>query len=100
MRDVEKATPSAVKGGGSAPSDNGVPVLSSDEKKNLQRIVQKHEKRISELEQEIKRFESKMTDPAFFNKPGSDTDMKKYGDLKSELDVVFNEWERALEQLG
>jgi ATP-binding cassette, subfamily F, member 3 len=100
MRDVEKSTPSTAKGGVSAPPDNAVPVLSSDEKKNLQRIVQKHEKRISELEQEIKRYESKMTDPAFFNKPGSDSDMKKYGDLKSELDVVFNEWERALEQLG
>jgi ATP-binding cassette, subfamily F, member 3 len=100
MRDVEKSTPTTAKSGGAAPEDNGVPVLSSDEKKNLQRIVQKHEKRISELEQEIKRYESKMADPAFFSKPGSDAEIKKYGEIKSELDVVYNEWERAMEQLG
>ncbi len=96
MRDVEKRTTS---GGGRA-TDNGVQVLGSEEKKLLQRAVQKAEKRISELEGELGKWEQKMADPAFYNKPESGEAIKKYNNLKAELETVYGEWELAVERLG
>ncbi|HRI59141.1 MAG TPA: ABC-F family ATP-binding cassette domain-containing protein, partial [Saprospiraceae bacterium] len=52
MRDVEKR--STVNGG--RLTDNGAPALGSEEKKQLQRAVQKAEKRIGELEGEMGKF--------------------------------------------
>jgi ATP-binding cassette subfamily F protein 3 len=100
MRDVEKATAiSSAKGGGSR-SDNGVQVLGSEEKKQLERAVQKQEKRIAELEVEIGKWEQKLADPEFYSKPGANNDLKKYGDLKADLAKVYGEWEAAVERLG
>jgi len=99
MRDVEKATVLG-KNNGFAATDRGVVTLSSEDKKQLQRTVQKTEKRISELETEIKKFENTMANPDFFNRPDSQSAMKKYGDVKAELTKVYSEWELAVEQLG
>jgi ATP-binding cassette subfamily F protein 3 len=99
MREVEKASPSPSKGGG-AKSDNGVQTLSSEEKKQLERTVQKHEKRIADLEAEVKKFEGQMADPEFYARTDSNDKLKKYNTLKSELQGVYAEWERAVEQLG
>jgi ATP-binding cassette, subfamily F, member 3 len=98
MREIEKRSVQGNNGQGIA--DFGVEALSAEDKKALQRNVQKHEKRISELEQDITRFEAQMADPAFFTKPGADSDMKKYGDLKNELAITYNAWEKAVEELG
>lgn len=96
MREIEKRTVQA----GQRASDNGVEALSAEDKKNLQRNVQKHEKRISELEKDISRFEAIMADPTFFTKPNANADMKKYGDLKNELAETYSAWEKAVEELG
>ncbi len=96
MRDVEKRTKTA----GNASSDRGVVVLGSEEKKNLQRIVQKHEKRIAVLESELGVFEKQMEDPEFYNRAESNDKIKKYNTLKAELDTIYAEWESAVEQLG
>ncbi len=96
MRDVEKRT----KDGGQPASDNGVPALGAEEKKVLQKVVQKHEKRISELESELTKFEGQMAVPDFYNRPESGDKIKKYNNLKAELETVYAEWERAVEQLG
>jgi valyl-tRNA synthetase len=77
-----------------------VQVLGSEEKKLLQRAVQKAEKRISELEGELGKWEQKMADPAFYNKPESGEAIKKYNNLKAELETVYGEWELAVERLG
>ena len=101
MRDVEKrSAPSAVAASGHARADAGVPALSSEEKKQLERAVQKAEKRIADLENEIGKWEAKMAEPDFYSKPSADGDLKKYGDLKTELSRVYGEWEAAVEQLG
>ena len=100
MRDVEKRAVAARASNGSGRSDNGVVVLSSEDKKNLQRTVQKTEKRITELESEIGKFEAKMADPSFYNRPDANDSLKKYADLKSELTKVYGEWESAVEQLS
>jgi ATP-binding cassette subfamily F protein 3 len=74
--------------------------LNPEEKKVLQRAVQKTEKRIAELETEIKVVEVKMADPNFYGKPDSDAVLKKYGELKASLEQVYKEWELAVEELG
>jgi ATP-binding cassette subfamily F protein 3 len=96
MRDVEKSTKS---GGYSAP-DDGVIVLGTEEKKQLQRQVQKAEKRIGELEEALQKMEGDMTGSDFYSRPESNDMMKKYGDLKAELAQVYADWEQAVEKLA
>jgi len=96
MRDVEKRT----KTGGNAASDQGVVVLGTDEKKNLQRIVHKHEKRIADLESELGTFEKQMSDPDFYNRTEANDKINKYNKLKAELEAIYAEWEAAVERLG
>ncbi len=98
MRDVEKRSGSSCSSGHRS-SVSGVVVLSSEEKKQLQRVVQKAERRISELEGEISTLEQKMADPNFYGSAESDKVLKKYGDLKAELSQTYGEWEKAVEQL-
>ena len=96
MREVEKRT----KTNGASSSDDGIVVLGSEEKKQLQRVVQKAEKRIADLEADIKTVEIKMADPEFYNRSESQSTLQKYKTLKAELDTVLTEWEQAVEQLG
>lgn len=99
MRQVEMRTTTS----GNAVADDvaskaGI-ALSAEDRKNLQRIVQRNEKRIAELEAEIKTIESQMANPDFYNRPESQSVLKKYSDRKNELDTVYVEWESAVEQL-
>jgi ATP-binding cassette, subfamily F, member 3 len=96
MRDVEKRT----KTTGQKASDNGLQVLGAEEKKQLERAVQKAEKRIADLESEVKKFEEKMADPEFYNRPDANDHMKKYADLKQNLATEYADWEKVVEQLG
>ena len=66
----------------------------------MQRQVQKAERRISELEAELKTIENKMAEADFYTRPESNEVLKKYSDRKAELDKVYSEWETAVEQLG
>ena len=96
MREVEKRT----RSGGQSTGDTGVQVLGSADKKQLERNVQKAEKRIAELEAEVKKMESLMADPEFYNQKDAESRMKQYADLKSTLSGVYSEWETAMERLG
>jgi len=107
MRDVEKRT--AVDAVARAAADNGrsngngnaaAVVISPEEKKQLQRLVHKSERRISELEAELKTIEVKMAEADFYNRPESQEVLKKYTASKAELDTIYAEWETAMEQLG
>jgi ATP-binding cassette subfamily F protein 3 len=107
MRQVEMRTAAPrlaqATNGSSAGTDDagkGGVALSAEDRKNLQRAVQKSEKRIEELESEIKKIEITMADPEFYTKPESNTVLKKYQDHKSELETVMTTWEKALEQLA
>jgi ATP-binding cassette subfamily F protein 3 len=99
MREIEKRSTlnqqAAAAAAAAAP-----PSLNGEERKQLERAVQKHERRISELEAELKKWEDKMADPEFYSKPTADADLKKYSDLKTELSKVYTEWEAAAEKLG
>jgi ATP-binding cassette, subfamily F, member 3 len=104
MRQVEMRTRTTdpKTNGYAAPDESGKggANLSPEEKKNLQRTVQRTEKRIGELEAEIKSIESDMADSDFYNRPGSQAILKKYDERKSELTTVLSEWEHAVEMLG
>ncbi|MEY4205031.1 MAG: hypothetical protein RL013_2735 [Bacteroidota bacterium] len=96
MREVEKRT----KSGGQSTGDTGVQALGSADKKQLERNVQKAEKRIAELEAEVKKMEALMANPEFYNQKDAESKMKQYADLKTALSGVYSEWETAMEQLG
>ena len=102
MRSTVDGGRSTVDGGRSTANGagNGKPVLNPEEKKALQRTVQRTERRISELEAEMKTLESKMAEPDFYNRKESQEVLKKYNDRKAEMDTVYAEWETAVEQLG
>ncbi len=95
MRDVEMRTVNGAINGAAKGKE-----LNAEEKKALQRNVQKSEKRIADLEQEIKGIESKMEAADFYMKPEADAVMKKYADLKAELQKEYASWELAVEQIG
>jgi ATP-binding cassette subfamily F protein 3 len=101
MREVEMRTnkPNSGTKSGTDNANKGGVALSPEVKKNLQRTVQKSEKRIEELESAIKKIEIDMAVEDFYTKPNSSTTMQRYQDHKSELSQVMNDWENAVMQL-
>jgi ATP-binding cassette subfamily F protein 3 len=97
MREVEKRTKPT---GGYAAPDDGVEALNAEQKKQLQRTVQKVEKRIGELESAIHQLEGVMGTDDFYHKPEAPKILREYDSLKSELTSAVSEWESALERLG
>jgi hypothetical protein len=45
-------------------------------------------------------MEGDMTGADFYSRPESNDMMKKYGDLKAELAIVYADWEQAVEKLS
>ncbi len=85
----------------SAPQSNrATSPLSSEERKQLQRQVQRAEKRIAEIERELKQIEEQMSQPDFYNHPEHQQTLKRYQTNKAELEHWFQTWEEASEQLG
>ena len=101
MREVEKRTVSS-NGNSTSSGDsrNKGGAVMTEEEKQLQKAVQRSEKRISEIETEIKKMEVKMGEPDFYSKPESTAFLQKYQEKKEELTKVYAEWETAVEQLG
>ena len=102
MRQVEMRTILKASGGNSAGTDDsakGGSALSAEDRKNLQRTVQKSEKRIEELESMLKTIETTMADADFYGKPEADQVLKKYNAHKTELEQVMAEWEVAVGKL-
>lgn len=71
------------------------PSLSYEDRKKLMRAIDRAEKQVEKLEQKIIDFEDKMTDPSFYEKDDADKELKKYGQLKSDLDEAMEAWEEA-----
>ncbi len=103
MRQVEMRTVSGGNNSGYSAADTGDKAgvaLSAEDRKQLQRTVQRTERRISEIEAELKTMEGKMAEADFYSRPESQEVLKKYSDRKAELERVYAEWETAVEQLG
>lgn len=100
FRDLE-LNPSG-KGGGQAPKremSREEKKALQQEKKRLQRVIQYAERDIEELEKKMAKLETDMADPAFFERPDSNTVMTGYNRMKEELQMKNREWEEAVESL-
>ncbi len=71
-----------------------------DEKKQLQRQAQRAEKRIAEIEAELKKMEEQMGQTDFYNRPDHQQTLERYRVSRAELERCYAEWEAATEQLG
>jgi ATP-binding cassette, subfamily F, member 3 len=89
MREVEKMT--VIKN--NAPQ-NGSSVNDA-EKKKLERNIQNHERRISELETQLATIEKEMGKDNFYTRTDSQQVLNKYNTLKTELDTEMEKWEMA-----
>jgi ATP-binding cassette subfamily F protein 3 len=87
MREVEMRTRQAAS----------QPALSADEKKTVQRTVQKHEKRIAELESEINKIEVRMGEEGFYTAADCQEVTSRYNGLKEALSQEYQSWEAAVE---
>jgi len=74
--------------------------LSADEKKQLQRQLQRAEKRIAEIEAEMKRLEEQMGHGDFYTRPDYQQTLDRYQSHKDELERWYREWESAGERLS
>lgn len=97
MRAVEM-TPSSQKN--SKASANGTPAppkkeLSYEERKYMQRTINKAEKRVAKLEEAIKALESKMADPEFYLSDKAADLTKQHAQKKEELEEAVEAWEMA-----
>ncbi|MBI1192512.1 MAG: ATP-binding cassette domain-containing protein [Bacteroidetes bacterium] len=70
--------------------------LERDEK-SQRKLVEKHEKRIAELETELAELESKLRDPSFFQNADPQV-FQRYENNKAALAVEMAAWEKASEQ--
>ncbi len=73
---------------------------SPEEKKQLQRQMQRAEKRIAEIEAELKAMEAQMGTADFYTRPDHTQTLERYQNSKRELERWYAEWEAACEQLG
>ncbi len=71
-----------------------------EEKKQLQRQVQRAEKRIAEIEAELKKMEEQMGQTDFYSRPDHQQTLERYRANQAELERCYAEWEAATEQLG
>jgi len=94
MREVEMRSAKAAKA-----KAEEKPSMDYDTRKKLQRAVQNAERKIEKLEKSIEAFELKMSDSAFYQQPDSDAEMKKYQQLKKDLDDAMEAWDAATEAL-
>ncbi len=91
MRDVEKRQVNGSKIQASTPNK----VLSYEERKKWMRQVSNAEKKIEKLEEKIASLESQMARPDFYESDGAEKKMKRYQDLKKELEEEMKNWEEA-----
>ena len=84
MRDVQTATNKNNK--------NGAEVK---DKSKLERVVKNSEKRIAELEAQIKKISDEMGHPDFYNRLDYPKTVLKFDTLKKELDTELEIWDNA-----
>lgn len=70
------------------------------ELKPLKNKNKKLEDQIAALEGEQEELEGKMADPSFFQNPNSAEEMKRYDNIKKELEDVYAEWSEVSDQLA
>ncbi|MCS6928288.1 MAG: ABC-F family ATP-binding cassette domain-containing protein [Saprospiraceae bacterium] len=104
MRQVELRTPqhSGTPEHSATPkrSNQAASARSSEDKKQLQRQLQRAEKRITEIEAELKKMEALMEQPDFYTRSDYQQILERYYAARKELEHYYTEWETAVEQLS
>lgn len=75
------------------------PTLSYEERKKMLRTIDRAEKNVASLEEKIAKWEVKMADPAFYQSPDVEEQMKDYGQLKQALEAAMETWEAAQSEI-
>ena len=83
-----------------APKPIERPVVSDQEKKNMQRRFGLVEKEINSCELFIKEKEGQLADPEFYQSTNFQKEVKLYEDKKLELERLMLEWEELAEKLA
>ena len=83
-----------------APKPIERPVVSDQEKKNMQRRFGLVEKEINSCELFIKEKEGQLADPEFYQSTNFQKEVKLYEDKKLELERLMIEWEELAEKLA
>ena len=83
-----------------APKPIERPVVSDQEKKNMQRRFGLVEKEINSCELFIKEKEGQLADPEFYQSTNFQKEVKLYDDKKLELERLMLEWEELAEKLA
>jgi ATP-binding cassette subfamily F protein 3 len=71
------------------------PTLSYEERKKMLRNVDRTEKKVESIEAKMATWETKMANPSFYESPDAEAGLKKYGQLKVDLELAMEEWEAA-----
>lgn len=71
------------------------PTISYEERKELQRTINKAEKEVKKLEREIAQLEKQMAQPDFYEKPEAVATTQAYDEKKSALKEAVDVWEDA-----
>ncbi|NBC06809.1 MAG: ATP-binding cassette domain-containing protein [Bacteroidetes bacterium] len=69
--------------------------LSYEERKRMQRAINKAEKRVGKLEEEIEALETRMADPEFYQSEEAAEVTKQHAQKQQELEEAIEEWEMA-----
>ena len=97
MRDVE-ITPTGDKNAKTSTNSTAAPPqkeLSYDERKRMQRAINKSEKRVNRLEKEIEALETRMADPEFYQSDKAAEVTKQHAQKQQALEEAMEEWEMA-----
>jgi ATP-binding cassette subfamily F protein 3 len=97
MREVEKRSAAEKNPGTTGSASKETRKVDHQERKRLQRAVQKAEKTIEKLEESLEKLEIEMAKPEFYESEKSAETLKEYASLKEQLELTMEEWEEAHE---
>jgi ATP-binding cassette subfamily F protein 3 len=93
MRDIETSQPGQQNVPSSPETKN---MVEGEEYRRVKKQIQQIERTIEKLENEIKVWEEKMAQPAFYNDPNHQKDIEKYQSLQENLADRMEEWDKLM----
>ncbi len=97
MLNLRQASLSVMNTSDSKPKSK--PKMDYNARRAIQNKIKSAERAIEKLEKAIEEIEDKMKDPGFYMSDDSDKLLKKYGQLKKDLDAQNRIWEEQVELL-
>lgn len=95
MRMVEMRQPNATLPSNKQSENVATIKVDQAERRRRQRALQKAEKEIERIENNLTELEAKMAEPTFYGSKESESILSEYASLKSRLDQTMEAWEEA-----